>query len=66
MELEIYPKIVILLETTRSEDVIRAALDDFYGAAKTKIRSLVASDPQTSIISWHFHLSTGSVEELEP
>lgn len=61
-----YPKLVILFETTRSEAQIRAALDGFIPQAKQRIRDLVDTDPQTSIVSWHYHLSTGRVDEVEP
>ena len=62
---EVYPKLVIVLDTTRTEPQIRSALDDVYADLKQSVRSLVASDPQTSIVSWHAHLSTGSVDEAE-
>ena len=64
--IQVYPKIVIDLETTRSEAAIRNALDDFFATAKTKIRAIVDADPNTTIIGWHYHLSTGSVDEVEP
>lgn len=63
---EVYPKLVLILDTTRTEDQIRSALDPVYQDLKQSIRNLIASDPQTSIVSWHVHLSTGSVDELEP
>jgi hypothetical protein len=64
-EMQIYPKIVIDLETTRTEKQIRQALDDLYPDFKQRIRALVASDPKTTIVGWHYHLSTGSVDEDE-
>ncbi len=62
---EVYPKLVISLDTTRTEDQIRAALNDVFVDLKQAIRALVASDPRTSLVSWHYHLTTGSVDEDE-
>jgi hypothetical protein len=64
-KIQIYPKIVIDLDTTRTEKQIRVALNSLYPGFKQHIRDLVASDPQTTIVGWHYHLSTGSVDEAE-
>lgn len=64
--IQVYPKLVIDLETTRSLDQIHRALDDVYEDFKTRLRRMADADPQTTIVGWHFHLSTGPVDEIEP
>lgn len=64
--LQVYPKLVIDLETTRTEEQIASALDDVYPALKARLRQMADADPQTTIVGWHFHLSTGPVDEVEP
>lgn len=64
--IQVYPKLVIDLETTRSLDQIHRALDDVYEDFKTRLRQMADADPQTTIVGWHFHLSTGPVDEIEP
>ncbi len=66
VRVQVYPKIVIDLETTRTEDQIADALNDVYPAFKNRLRQMADADPQTTIIGWHYHLSTGSVDEVEP
>lgn len=63
---EVYPKIVIVLETTRTEQQIQNALDAVFSHFKDRIRQMVNADAQTTIVSWHYHLSTGPVDEVEP
>ena len=64
--MQVYPKLVIDLETTRTEEQIEAALDAVYDVFKDRLRRLADADPQTTIVGWHYHLSVGSVDELEP
>lgn len=64
--MEIYPKIVITLDTTRTEAQIRSALDDVYPAFKTRLRQMADEDAETTIVAWDYHLSTGHQHDLEP
>ena len=68
--IQVYPKIVITLDTIDSREDIDAAFDDFYDDAKAKIRTIVAGLSRTSIPRggdvWHYHPSTGPRDEVEP
>ncbi len=61
-----YPKLVVEVITTRSRAEIEAVFDTYYGPAQASIRALFASDPETIIDKWHYHNSSGTVEEIEP
>lgn len=65
-----YPKLVVILETTESERVIKEAFDAFYAGAQALIRAIIADIPNTTIIkdepAWHYHKSDGSRDEVEP
>ncbi len=63
--IQIYPDLVLTIHTTQSKFAIDGVLDNFFGFMKEEIRILAASDTQTTITDWHFHFSTGSVDELE-
>ena len=63
---DFYPKLVVDLRTTRSEEEIKEVFDSYYDDAKDRIRTLFASDPETLIERWHYHHSTGSRDEVEP
>jgi len=65
-KIEFKPKLVIDFETTRSEAVIAERMDAYYDAAQIKIRDIFALDPDVTIIGWHLHKSTGSIDEIEP
>ncbi len=64
-EKQVYPKLVAIIETTRSDEELALALDPSYDSAKAQIRQAFASDTRTTIKRWHFHLSTGAVDEDE-
>ncbi len=64
-QIQIYPDLILRIHTTRSQFVINNVLDNFFGFMKEEIRTLAASDPETTITDWHFHFSTGSVDEIE-
>ncbi len=64
-EVSVYPKLVISGLTTRSNDQLLGSLDSYIVEVKTRLRSLASSFPATSITRWHYHLSTGSVDEVE-
>lgn len=63
---QVYPKLHIVVDTTRTEEAVESALSVLYDSLKADIRTLVAASPQTSIITWHVHRDTGSVDEDEP
>lgn len=62
---EIYPKLGVELDTTYTEDEIWVMLDAAIDGMKQAIRDELGSDAKTTILSWHTHYSTGSVDEEE-
>lgn len=60
-------KLVVEVDTTRDQQEVATRLDGLFEAAKTRVRTLVKNlNPPVTIVSWHYHLSTGAVDELEP
>lgn len=63
----VYPKMVVIVDSTREESVIQTALNNnFVPFLKPKIRALVVGDPQTAIDHWHAHWTDGPQDEVEP
>ena len=63
---EIYPKIVITVDSTRTKHQLIAGLDDYAALIKGLIRPIVRADPRTSILRWHIHTSVGTDRQVEP
>ena len=64
--IQIYPKLVLTIETSRSDSVLNTNLAFLFGLLKTEFRNVVLTDSQTSIIDWHFHRDGESIDEIEP
>lgn len=65
-QVEIYPKLLLTVETVRSDLVVKVRVSSLFDYLKTQFRTLVASDPLTSIVSYHVHRVGGSTDEAEP
>ena len=63
--MQVYPKLLLELDTTRTFEQILGAMESFYADARDVIRGLVAGDPQTAIRFWHYHLLVGSADHNE-
>ena len=60
-------KLVVEVDTTRDPNEVATRLDGLFDAAKTRVRQLVRNlNPPITIVAWHYHLSTGAVDEPEP
>lgn len=63
---EVYPKLGLNLDTTRTREQIHNALEPIFDDLKADIRALVAGDSKTAITGWHIHRAAGCFDEGEP
>jgi hypothetical protein len=60
-------KLVVDVETDAPPEAVQARLDGLFETAKTRVRQLVRNAPvPIAILAWHYHASSGPVDEPEP
>ncbi len=63
--IQVYPKMIITVDTTRSVEALVGAIADYYDELKTRFRALVAASPSTTIAGWHHHKNGQTISEVE-
>lgn len=64
-EILIYPKVVAIGTTTRTELQLLNALTSHNTIVKTRLRTFAATFPSTSINWWHYHEGGIGIDEIE-
>ncbi len=64
-EIIVYPKLIITVDTTRTDQQLLNALNSYFEDVKSHLRALLVSFPGTSINHWHVHRADGDRDEVE-
>ena len=64
-EVEFYPKLVMVLDTSMTPEEVRALFDGLFPDLKDRVRRYLRTRAGITLVSWHYHLSTGPIDETE-
>ena len=62
---QVYPKLIITVDTTRTDEQLLGAINEYFNDLKGELRLMCNSFPNTFISSWHVHRIDGAADERE-
>ncbi len=63
--IELYPKIVVTVDTSKTKERVEEVLDAFFDDAETTILGIFATEGGVTVTRWHQHRSTGVIDKDE-